>query len=60
MLTVTEFSKAVGFSRQTVLKWIKERRIEVVRGDKEYRIPDYELERVLKDGIGRPGSAYPE
>jgi len=49
MLTVTEFAKEMGVSRQTVLSWINKGVIKAVRPVKEYRIDKSELER-LKGG----------
>ena len=51
VLTVSEFSEQIGFSRKTVLRWIKEGRITAFRVNKEYRIPISEIERIANCGI---------
>ncbi len=45
-LKVTEAAKELGFSRQTILAWINAGKLKAVKGIKEYRIPEEEIERI--------------
>ena len=47
MLSVTEVAEKLGFSRQTILKWINDEKIKAIRIEREYRIPDSELKRIF-------------
>lgn len=49
MYTVTQAAKELGFTRQTILSWINKGRIKAVKGLREYRIPDSEIERLKRD-----------
>lgn len=48
MYTVTEVAKMLGFTRQTVLLWIKKGKLKAVKVDKEYRISEEEVERLKR------------
>ena len=45
LLTVTEVAKMFSVSRQTVLKWINNGKINAVKVVKVYRIPKEEIDR---------------
>jgi len=48
-LTVAEFSKKMGYSRQAISKWIKEDKIKyIVLPNGHYRIPEIEVRRILE------------
>ena len=44
--TVTQAAKELGFSRQTVLKWITQKKINAFRIDRVFRIPEREIKRI--------------
>lgn len=48
MKTVTETAKIFGVSRQTILIWINKGIIKAVQPLREYRIPETEIERLMK------------
>ena len=47
MYTVTEVAKMFSVSRQTVLKWINNGKINAVKVVKVYRIPKEEIDRLI-------------
>lgn len=49
MYTVTEVAKMFSVSRQTVLKWINNGKINAVKVVKVYRIPKEEIDRLTQD-----------
>lgn len=49
MYTVTEVANMFSVSRQTVLKWINNGKINAVKVVKVYRIPKEEIERLTQD-----------
>lgn len=48
MLTVTEVANMFSVSRQTVLKWINNGKINAVKVVKVYRIPNEEIDRLIE------------
>lgn len=49
MYTVTEVANMFSVSRQTVLKWINNGKINAVKVVKVYRIPKEEIDRLTQD-----------
>ena len=47
MYTVTEVAKMFSVSRQTVLKWINNGKINAAKVVKVYRIPKEEIDRLI-------------
>lgn len=47
-LSVVQFAEIFGISRQTVWKWIKAKKLKVIRLGKLYRIPVSEVERIKR------------
>ena len=47
-VSVTQFAELFGISRQTVWKWIKAKKLKVIRLGKLYRIPVSEVERIKR------------
>ena len=47
-VSVTQFAEMFGISRQTVWKWIKAKKLKVIRLEKLYRIPVSEVERIKR------------
>ena len=47
-LSVVQFAEMFGISRQTVWKWIKAKKLKVIRLGKLYRIPVSEVERIKR------------
>ena len=47
-LSVVQFPEMFGISRQTVWKWIKAKKLKVIRLEKLYRIPVSEVERIKR------------
>lgn len=48
MKTVTQTAQIFGVSRQTVLSWIHKGFINAIRVDKEYRIQETEIDKIMK------------
>ena len=44
--TVAEAAKELGFTRQTVLNWIKQGKIESFKVMRDYRINESEIKRI--------------
>jgi len=44
--TVAEVAKELGFTRQTVLNWIKQNKIEAFKVIRGYRINESEIKRI--------------
>ena len=44
--TVSEVAKELGFTRQTVLNWIKQGKIEAFKVIRDYRISGSEIRRL--------------
>jgi len=44
--TVAEVAKELGFTRQTVLNWIKQGKIESFKVMRDYRINESEIKRI--------------
>ena len=44
--TVAEAAKELGFTRQTILNWIKHKKIDAFRVMRDYRINESEIKRV--------------
>lgn len=51
VFTVAEVAKELGFSRQTVLIWIKEGKLQAFRVSRDYRINESEVKRVRGEKI---------
>ena len=47
-LSVVQFAEMFGISRQTVWKWMKAKKLKVIRLGKLYRIPVSEVERIKR------------
>lgn len=47
-VSVTQFAELFGISRQAVWKWIKAKKLKVIRLGKLYRIPVSEVERIKR------------
>ena len=47
-VSVTQFAEMFGISRHTVWKWIKAKKLKVIRLEKLYRIPVSEVERIKR------------
>ena len=47
-LSVVQFAELFGISRQAVWKWIKAKKLKVIRLGKLYRIPVSEVERIKR------------
>ena len=49
--TVAEAAKELGFTRQSVLNWIKKGRIDAFKIMREYRINESEIKRIRGEKI---------
>ena len=47
-VSVTQVAELFGISRQAVWKWIKAKKLKVIRLEKLYRIPVSEVERIKR------------
>ncbi|RLI84868.1 MAG: IS607 family transposase [Archaeoglobales archaeon] len=47
-----------GVNRVTVIRWIKQGKIKAVRVGREYRIPEDEVKRMLKDKVANTAVIY--
>lgn len=45
---LTQADKKLGFTRRTILSWINKGRIKAIKGLREYRIPESEIERLKR------------
>ncbi|MGC9142256.1 MAG: helix-turn-helix domain-containing protein [Caldimicrobium sp.] len=50
MKKVNEVAEALRLNKYTIYKYIKEGKIKAVKLNRTWRIPDMELERVLREG----------
>lgn len=48
MYSVTEVAKKFSVSRQTVLNWINKGKIKAIKIDRDYRIQEEEIDKLLK------------
>lgn len=54
-LNVSEFASLIGYHPGTVRRLIRAGRIKAVQFGKQWRIPQVEVGRILKDGLPRSG-----
>ena len=50
LYSANEFAKKVGFSRLTIIRAIQNGKIKAYKLNKEYRIPESEIEKITVKG----------
>jgi excisionase family DNA binding protein len=51
LYSVEELSKILGIHKRTIYRWIKEKKINVIKIGREYKITKEEIEKIVKEGI---------
>lgn len=46
--SVKDLSEELGFTRQTILNWIKNGKLEAIKVMRDYRIPEEEVDKIKK------------